>query len=190
MSAIRCTVMSCHDWCTKRTHRATAERVLARQGVRRNRPAHRPGDPVPQDMRDRAGRADRTRQAARDGPGRAAARPAHVPKGAGGAKCKLSAAQLRELATLLDAGPATWGWDEDQCWTLARIAEVVRRRFGAEYTLAGMDVLLHRSAGVSRSRRGGPPSATRRRSPPGGRRPGPWEKDRGGPGAGAAPPRW
>jgi hypothetical protein len=35
------------------------------------------------------------------------------------------------------------GWDEDQCWTLARIAEVVRRRFGVEYTLAGMDLLLH-----------------------------------------------
>ena len=45
---------------------------------------------------------------------------------------------------LLDAGPAAWGWDEDQCWTLARITEVVRRRFGAEYTLAGMDLLLHR----------------------------------------------
>ena len=45
---------------------------------------------------------------------------------------------------MLDAGPAVWGWDEDQCWTLARIAEVVRRRFGVEYTLAGMDLLLHR----------------------------------------------
>jgi hypothetical protein len=36
------------------------------------------------------------------------------------------------------------GWDEDQCWTLARITEVVRRWFGVEYTLAGMDLLLHR----------------------------------------------
>jgi hypothetical protein len=45
---------------------------------------------------------------------------------------------------VLDAGPARWGWDEDQCWTLARIAEVVCRRFGVEYTLAGMDLLLHR----------------------------------------------
>jgi len=41
------------------------------KGVRRNRPAHRPGDPVPQDMQDRAGRADRAGQAARDGPDRA-----------------------------------------------------------------------------------------------------------------------
>jgi hypothetical protein len=45
---------------------------------------------------------------------------------------------------VLDAGPAVWGWDEDQRWTLARIAEVAWRRFGAEYTLAGMDLLLHR----------------------------------------------
>ena len=27
---------------------------------------------------------------------------------------------------------------------LARVTEVVRRRFGVEYTLAGMDLLLHR----------------------------------------------
>jgi putative transposase len=44
---------------------------------------------------------------------------------------------------VLDAGPAAQGW-VDQCWTLARIAEVVRRRFGVEYTLAGLDLLLHR----------------------------------------------
>jgi hypothetical protein len=35
-----------------------------------------------------------------------------------------------------DVGPAAWGW-QDQCWTLVRIAEVMRRRFGVEYTLAG-----------------------------------------------------
>jgi putative transposase len=74
----------------------------------------------------------------------AGGRAALASRGAGGAKCKLTALQLRELATLLDAGPAAWGWDEDQCWTLARITEVVRRRFGVEYTLAGMDLLLHR----------------------------------------------
>jgi transposase len=45
---------------------------------------------------------------------------------------------------VLDAGPAAWGWDGDQCWTLARIAELVRRRFGIEYTLAGLDLLPHR----------------------------------------------
>jgi len=52
----------------ERTHRVTDERILTRQGIRRNRPAQRPGDRVPQGMQDRAGRADRTRQAARDGP--------------------------------------------------------------------------------------------------------------------------
>ena len=52
-------------------------------------------------------------------------------------------AQVRELEAVLDAGPAAWGW-EDQCWTLAQIAELVRRRFKVEYTLAGLDVLLHR----------------------------------------------
>jgi transposase len=67
-----------------------------------------------------------------------------VSKGAGGARCRLSAAQLRELETVLSAGPAAWGWDEDQCWTLARIAEVIRARFTADYTLAGVDLLLHR----------------------------------------------
>lgn len=55
-----------------------------------------------------------------------------------------SAAQLAELEAVLDAGPAVSGWDEDQCWTLARIAELVRRWFRVEYTLAGLDLLLHR----------------------------------------------
>jgi transposase len=60
----------------------------------------------------------------------AGGRAALASKGAGGAKCKLSPAQLRELETVLDAGPVVSGWDEDQCWTLDRIAEVVWRRFG------------------------------------------------------------
>ena len=76
--------------------------------------------------------------------GGAGGRAALAASGVGGARCKLSPAQLAELEAVLDAGPAASGWDEDQCWTLARIAEVVRRRFRAEYTLAGMDLLLHR----------------------------------------------
>ena len=74
----------------------------------------------------------------------AGGRAALASRGAGGAKCKLTGAQLRELETLLDAGAAVHGWDEDQCWTLARVTEVVHRRFGVEYTLAGMCLLLHR----------------------------------------------
>jgi transposase len=64
-------------------------------------------------------------------------------KGAGGARCKLTPAQLRELEAVLDAGPAASGW-QDQYWTLARIGELVRKRFRVDYTLAGLDVLLHR----------------------------------------------
>jgi transposase len=74
----------------------------------------------------------------------AGGRAALASRGAGGAKCKLTPPQLRELEAVLDAGPAAAGWDEDQCWTLARITEVVRARFGVDYTLAGMDLLLHR----------------------------------------------
>jgi transposase len=73
----------------------------------------------------------------------AGGRQALASRGAGGAGCKLTPAQLGELAAVLDAGPAAWGW-QDQCWTLARIGELVRRRFGIGYTLAGLDVLLHR----------------------------------------------
>ena len=73
----------------------------------------------------------------------AGGREALASKGAGGARCKLTPAQLGELEAVLDAGPAAAGY-ADQCWTLARIADQVQRRFGAEYTLAGMDVLLHR----------------------------------------------
>jgi transposase len=65
-------------------------------------------------------------------------------KGAGGARCRLSPEQLAELEAVLDAGPAASGWDEDQRWTLARIAEVIQERFGADYMLAGVAVLLHR----------------------------------------------
>ena len=73
----------------------------------------------------------------------AGGREALATKGAGGAKCKLAAAQVAELETVLDAGPAACGY-ADQCWTLARVADQVWARFGVEYTLAGMDVLLHR----------------------------------------------
>ena len=75
----------------------------------------------------------------------AGGRAALVSKGPGGGPCKMSPVQVRGLVAVLEAGPAAWGWDEDQCLTLARIAEVVRRRFGVEYTPAGLDLLLHRA---------------------------------------------
>src|SRR4051812_49566257 len=82
--------------------------------------------------------ANRWRRALADG-----GRPAPASKGPGGAQCRLIPAQLDELQALLDAGPTAWGWT-DQCWTLPRIAAVVRERFGVAYTLPGLDLLLHR----------------------------------------------
>jgi transposase len=70
-------------------------------------------------------------------------REALASKGAGGAQCKLAPAQVAELEAVLEEGPAAAGY-ADQCWTLARVADQVWRRFGVEYTLAGIDVLLHR----------------------------------------------
>ncbi len=74
----------------------------------------------------------------------AGGREALASKGAGGVRCKLSAPQLDELEKVLEAGPAASGWDADQHWTLARVAEVVRDRFGVRYSLSGLHLLLHR----------------------------------------------
>jgi transposase len=74
----------------------------------------------------------------------AGGREALASKGAGGAKCKLTPVQVAELEAVLEAGPAACGY-ADQCWTLARIADLVWQRFGAQYTLAGVHVLLHRA---------------------------------------------
>ena len=73
----------------------------------------------------------------------AGGREALASKGAGGAQCKLAPAQVAELEAVLEEGPAAAGY-ADQCWTLARIGELVWRRFRADYTLAGLDLLLHR----------------------------------------------
>ena len=55
------------------------------------------------------------------------------------------------------SGPATQGWDKDQCWTLARIAELARERFRVQYTLAH-----GRAAAPDRVERAGPGAAGRR----------------------------
>jgi transposase len=64
--------------------------------------------------------------------------------GPGGASCRLSPAQQTRLATELDHGPAAHGWDEDQRWTLARVARLIGRLFHVSYTLRGTSYLLHR----------------------------------------------
>ena len=73
----------------------------------------------------------------------AGGREALASKGAGGAQCKLTEAQVAELEAVLEEGPAAAGY-ADQCWTLSRVADQAWRRFEVEYTLAGMAVLLHR----------------------------------------------
>jgi transposase len=65
-------------------------------------------------------------------------------KGPGGEKCKLTDRQLKTLETALEQGPAAHGWREDQCWTLARIAELISDLFKVSYTPGGVDYLLHR----------------------------------------------
>jgi putative transposase len=65
-------------------------------------------------------------------------------KGASGTGCRLSDAQLDELAAALDEGPAAHGYVEDQRWTLARVADVIARLFRQRYTLRGVSLLLHR----------------------------------------------
>src|SRR5947209_8024703 len=74
----------------------------------------------------------------------AGGRPALASKGPGGAWCKLTPAQLSELDKVLDAGPAAWAGEGDPGRTLARIAGVLRGRLGVDYTVAGLDLLLHR----------------------------------------------
>jgi transposase len=65
-------------------------------------------------------------------------------KGAGGAVCRLNAGQVARLRAALEGGPAAWGWDQDQRWTLARVTTLIARLFHARYTLRGTSYLLHR----------------------------------------------
>ena len=64
--------------------------------------------------------------------------------GPGGAVCRLGGAQLERLRAALEAGPAVWGWAEDQRWTLERVAALTGRLFHVRYTLRGTSFLLHR----------------------------------------------
>lgn len=65
-------------------------------------------------------------------------------KGPGGTACRLSTTQLDKLRAALETGPAVYGWDEDQRWTLARVATLIGRLFHVRYTLRGTSYLLHR----------------------------------------------
>ena len=56
----------------------------------------------------------------------------------------VSPAQLARLRAALEAGPAVWGWAEDQRWTLERVSALIGRLFHVRYTLRGTSCLLHR----------------------------------------------
>jgi transposase len=75
---------------------------------------------------------------------RAGGLAALASRGAGGAVCRLTSAQLARLRAALDAGPAAYGWREDQRWTLARVTALIGRLFHVRYTLRGTSYLLHR----------------------------------------------
>ena len=75
---------------------------------------------------------------------RAGGEAALASKGPGGNACRLDDAQLARLRAALDLGPAAYGWKEDQRWTLARVAALIRRLFHVRYTLRGASYLLHR----------------------------------------------
>jgi transposase len=75
---------------------------------------------------------------------RAGGQGALASKGAGGAVCRLNTSQVGRLRAALDGGPAAWGWDQDQRWTLARVTTLIARLFHVRYTLRGTSYLLHR----------------------------------------------
>jgi len=75
---------------------------------------------------------------------RAGGTTALASRGAGGAVCRLSLAQLARLRAELDKGPAVHGWREDQRWTLERVTTLIGRLFHVRCTLRGTSYLLHR----------------------------------------------
>ena len=75
---------------------------------------------------------------------RAGGTAALASSGAGGAVCRLSAAQPSRLRAALDQGPAAWGWAGDQRWTLERVTTLTGRLFHVHYTLRGTSYLLPR----------------------------------------------
>ena len=75
---------------------------------------------------------------------RAGGTAALASRGPGGAVGRLDGGQLGRLRAALQAGPAVWGWAEDQRWTLDRVSDLIARLFHLRYTLRGTSLLLHR----------------------------------------------
>jgi len=75
---------------------------------------------------------------------RAGGTEALLSRGPGGERCHLDPQQLAWLKADLAAGPAAFGWSDDQRWTAARVADLVYDQFKIRYTDRGMDYLLRR----------------------------------------------
>ncbi|TDT94041.1 transposase [Streptomyces sp. 846.5] len=60
------------------------------------------------------------------------------------ARERLSGRQWEKVAALLDAGPGVCGFEDDQRWTLARVADLIGRTCHVSYTLTGVGKLLDR----------------------------------------------
>jgi transposase len=58
-----------------------------------------------------------------------------------GGQSRLTAAERRRLAAILVRGPRAWGYSND-LWTLARVAEVIERRFNVRYHVSHVHRLL------------------------------------------------
>lgn len=61
-----------------------------------------------------------------------------------GQRCRLSAKSQVKLAAMVDEGPAAHGWDEDQCWTGARVATLIGRKFHVSYSPGAAARLMRR----------------------------------------------
>ena len=74
-----------------------------------------------------------------------------------GARCRLDEPQLAELEIALEAGPLAAGY-QDQRWTLARVRDLIARKFGVRYTVQGQsfEALLAGENNHSQSKRGRP----------------------------------
>jgi transposase len=69
--------------------------------------------------------------------------PAGVASRGQAARCRLDEQQLAALDAALGAGPLAVGW-ADQRWTLARVRDLVARKFGVAYRVPGSWYLLRR----------------------------------------------
>jgi transposase len=63
----------------------------------------------------------------------AGGKQALASKGAAGVRCKLTPSRSPSWRRSWMPARPPGGW-QDQCWTLARIGELVRERFGVDYT--------------------------------------------------------